>query len=38
MLDSLQHLPLVVGVFDLLHLDHLLLFQHLDGIEALVVL
>lgn len=38
MLDLLQHAPLVVGVLDLLHLDHLCLLQHLDGIEALVVL
>ena len=38
MLDLLQHAPLVVGVFDLLHLDHLLLLQDLDGIEARVVL
>ena len=34
MLDLLQHPPLVVGVFDLLHLDDLLLFQDLDGIES----
>ena len=38
MLDLLQHAPLVIGVLDLLHLDHLGLLQHLDGIEALVVL
>jgi hypothetical protein len=38
MLDLLQHAALVIGVLDLLHLDHLGLLQHLDGIEALVVL
>lgn len=38
MLDSLEHFPLIVGVFDLLHLDDLLLFQDLDGIETLVML
>jgi hypothetical protein len=38
MFDLLQHTALVIGVLDLLHLDHLSLFQHLDGIEALVVL
>lgn len=38
MLDLLQHAALVVGVLDLLHLDDLGLFEHLDGIEALVVL
>lgn len=37
-LDLLQHATLVVGVLDLLHLDDLRLLQHLDGIEALVVL
>jgi hypothetical protein len=37
-LHLLQHSTLVVGVLDLLHLDHLGLLQHLDGIEALVVL
>ena len=37
-LDLLQHAALVVGVLDLLHLDDLGLFQHLDGVEALVVL
>ena len=37
-LDLLQHAALVVGVLDLLHLDDLGLLQHLDGIEALVVL
>lgn len=37
-LDLLQHAALVVGVLDLLHLDHLGLLEHLDGIEALVVL
>lgn len=38
MLDLLQHAALVVCVLDLLHLDDLGLFQHLDGVEALVVL
>ena len=38
MLDLLQHATLVVGVLDLLHLDNLLLFEDLDGIEALVML
>lgn len=38
MLDLLQHATLVVGVLDLLHLDDLLLFEHLDGVEALVML
>lgn len=38
MFDLLQHPALIVGVFDLLHLDNLSLFQDLDGIEALVVL
>ena len=38
MLDLLQHAALVVGVFDLLHLDDLSLLEHLDGIKALVVL
>jgi hypothetical protein len=37
-LDLLQHAPLVVGVLDLLHLDHLRLLQHLDGVEARIVL
>jgi hypothetical protein len=37
-LDLLQHAPLVVGVLDLLHLDHLRLLEHLDGVEARVVL
>lgn len=37
-LDLLQHAALVVGVLDLLHLDDLGLFEHLDGVEALVVL
>lgn len=36
--DAGEHAPLVVGVLDLLHLDNLSLFQHLDGVEALVVL
>ncbi len=38
MLDLLKHAALVIGMLDLLHLDHLGLFEHLDGIEALVVL
>ena len=38
MLDLLQHAALVVGVLDLLHLDDLRLLEHLDGVEALVVL
>ena len=37
-LDLLQHAALVVGVLDLLHLDDLRLLEHLDGVEALVVL
>jgi len=37
-LDLLQHAPFVIGVLDLLHLDHLGLLQHLDGVEALIVL
>jgi hypothetical protein len=37
-LDLLQHAALVVSVLDLLHLDDLGLLQHLDGVEALVVL
>lgn len=38
MLHSLQHFPLVIGVLDLLHLDHLLLLEHLDCIVSLIVL
>lgn len=38
MLDFLEHPSLVVRMLDLLHLDHLSLFQHLDRIETLVVL
>lgn len=38
MLDLLQHAALVVGVLDLLHLDHLRLLEHLHGVEALIVL
>lgn len=38
MLDPLQHLSLIIGVFNLLHLDDLRLLQDLDGIVALVVL
>ena len=37
-LASLQHAALVIGVFHLLHLDHLLLLQDLDGVEPLVML
>jgi hypothetical protein len=36
-LNALQHAALVVGVLDLLHLDHLRLLEHLYGIEAAVV-
>lgn len=35
--DSIQHASLVVCVLDLFHLDDLRLFQHLDGIEPVVV-
>ena len=38
MFDVAQHTALVIRVLNLLHLDHLRLFEHLDGIEALVVL
>lgn len=38
MLDVGEHAALVVCVLDLLHLDDLGLFEHLDGIEALIVL
>jgi hypothetical protein len=38
MLDLAKHPPLVVGVLDLLHADHLRLLEHLDGVEAAVVL
>lgn len=37
-LASLQHAALVIGVFHLLHLDHLLLLQDLDSVEPLVML
>jgi hypothetical protein len=37
MFDFLQHLALIIGVLDLLHLDHLGLLQDLDGIVALVM-
>lgn len=37
MFDLAQHFPLVIRVFDLLHLDHLCLLQHFDGVESLVV-
>jgi len=33
----LQHLPLIVGVFDLFHFDHLSFLQNLDRIEAQIV-
>ena len=36
--DLLQHPTLIICVFDLLHLDHLILLEDLDSIEALVVL
>jgi len=38
MFDFCQHPPLIVSVLNLLHLDNLLLLQHLDGIETLVML
>lgn len=38
MLDVAQHAAFVVCVLDLLHLNHLRLFEHFDGVEALVVL
>ena len=38
MLDLLQHLPLIICMLDLLHLDHLLFLQDLDSIETLVML
>lgn len=38
MLDLLQHASLIIGVFNLLHLDHLGFLEHFNGIEALVVL
>jgi len=38
MLDFLEHSPLIIGMFHLLHLDHLLLFQHFHGIKSLIVL
>ena len=37
-LASLQHAALVIGVFHLLHLDHLLLLQDLYGVEPLIML
>jgi hypothetical protein len=36
-LDLAQHFALVVGVLDLLHLDHLRLLEHLDGVKPVVV-
>jgi len=38
MSDTIQHASLVIGVLDLFHLDHLGLFQHFHGVEAMVVL
>lgn len=38
MLDVAQHAAFVVCVLDLLHLDYLRLLEHLDGVEALIVL
>jgi len=38
MLDFLEHSPFIIGMFHLLHLDHLLLFQHFHGIKSLIVL
>ena len=34
----LQHLALIVGMLDLLHLDNLRLLQHLDGVVPLIML
>ena len=38
MLDPLKHLPLVVCMLYLLHLDNLSFLQYLDSIEPLIVL
>lgn len=38
MLDFLEHSPLIIRMFHLLHLDHLLLLQYFDGIESLIML
>lgn len=38
MFASLQHFPLIVGMFNLLHLYNLLLLEDLDSIVSLVVL
>lgn len=38
MSDATEHATFVIGMFNLLHLDHLGLLQHLDRIEAMVVL
>lgn len=38
MLDLLEHATFVVCVLDLLHLDNLSLFEHLYGVETLIVL
>lgn len=37
MLDPLQHSPLIVCVLNLLHLDHLSLFQHFDCIKSAIM-
>ena len=34
---SLQHSSFIIGMFHLLHLHDLLLLQHLDGVEPLIV-
>ena len=38
MFASLEHLSLIIGMLYLLHLDHLLLLQHFDGVVPLIVL
>lgn len=35
--NAVQHPALVIGMLNLLHLDHLSLFQYLHGVEAVVV-
>lgn len=35
---TIQHTSFVIGVLDLFHLDHLGLFQHLHGVEPMIVL
>ncbi len=37
MSDNRQDGPFRVGVFDLLHLDHLLLSKNFDGVESMIV-